>query len=662
MNILIPHTWLLEHLKTSAKPTDIQKYLSLCGPSVERIYEREGEPVYDIEVTTNRVDSFCVRGIAREATVILQQFGIPAKLKPLMIDEQKLEPINEAKQLPLPKIINDPALNKRTTCLVLKNIKRTPTPEWMAKRLRQIDMNVHDSAIDITNYVTHELGHPCHAFDYDKLMKTGREIQIVEAGVGEKFVTLDGEIFETVGGEVVFKNKAGKIIDLPSIKGTQNTSIDESTQNVLLLIESINADKVRFASMTHAIRTTAAQIMEKNVDANLAEIVLKKGAELYLNLCAAQIASPIYDDFPGQTLPQPIEVKKATIDQYLGLEIELDKISRILQNLGCQVTVNDSELLITPPTFRSDLQIPADIVEEIARIYGYHNLPSVVMATSIPLTKPVGMTFDLETKIKHYLADLGWQEVYTYSMVSKELAKQSGYELVDHLKIQNPLTDDKVYLRRSLIPSLVEVHQANPMAKILSVFEIANLYPPREGDIPLTGTHLTLVSNQSYRQVRGELEALLSKLYLANYSLQPIEVTTKQFAQEADIISHDQQLGSIGILKNQLVAVRLNMKQLLSVVRSNPSYQPIPKTAALIEDLTFTLPSVQIGQVINQISATNRLINKVELTDVYQQNYSFKITYLNRQTNLTNQDVEPIRKAVINMVKEKFQGKLVGKV
>jgi phenylalanyl-tRNA synthetase beta chain len=302
MNILIPHQWLLEHLDTKATPKKIQEILSLSGPSVEHIYRKQQEEVYDIEVTTNRVDSMSIRGIAREAAVILSQAGIPSQLKSLKLKNQK-ELIIQGESLPLPQINNNPEISKRVLCVILKNVKKTPTPNWMAKRLLQTDMNVHDSVIDITNYITHELGHPCHAFDYDKLMKSGGVINIVEAEKNEKFTTLDGLDFVTVGGEVVFKNAKNEIIDLPSIKGTANTSIDDNTTNVLLLLESIIAPKVRFASMTHAIRTTAAQLMEKNVDPNLAELVLLRGIELYQQLCKAQIGSQIFDDFPVKTVP-----------------------------------------------------------------------------------------------------------------------------------------------------------------------------------------------------------------------------------------------------------------------------------------------------------------------------------------------------------------------
>jgi phenylalanyl-tRNA synthetase beta chain len=325
MNILIPHKWLLEHLETDVTPEELQKTVSLSGPSIERIYDREGDKVYDIEVTTNRVDSMSIRGIARESAVILNQFGHKAKLKDLTSTEIKVD----GEILPLPKIVNDPKVSKRISCVILRDVKRTPTPKWMADRLLQTEVNVHDSVIDITNYITHELGHPCHAFDYDKVMKTGGEIIVTEADKGETFSTLDGNEFTTFGGEVVFKNGEGEIIDLPSIKGTANTSIDDSTKNVLLLLESIVATKVRFASMSHAIRTTAAQLMEKNVDPNLIPLTLEFGVKLYTQLCEAKVASKVYDDFPGEVNLKPVSLSLSNIENYLGLSLETKTIEKI---------------------------------------------------------------------------------------------------------------------------------------------------------------------------------------------------------------------------------------------------------------------------------------------------------------------------------------------
>ena len=664
MNILIPHKWLLEHLQTDATPQTIQKIISLSGPSVERIYEKQQDSVYDIEVTTNRVDSMSVRGIARECAVILNHAGIDAKLKHLQTQQQNS---SITQQLPLPKINNNPNLSKRLTCVILKDVKRAPTPDWMATRLQQIDMNVHDAVIDITNYVTHELGHPCHAFDYDKLMKTGGEINISEAKKGEQFTTLDGENFTTVGGEVVFKNGENQIIDLPSIKGTANTSVDDDTKNVLLLLESIKPEKVRFASMTHAIRTTAAQLMEKNVDPHLAEIVLKRGIDLYKEICDAKQASEIYDDFPGKQPLQSIEVKLETINNYLGIEISVDQIVSILKELECGIDLSAldprSSITVTPPTFRPDLQILADIVEEIARIYGYHNLPSVLIDTAIPLSKQQEVDFDIENKIKHFLSDIGWQELYTYSMVSEELALQSGYQLNDHVTIQNPLTDDRIYMRNSLIPSLNEMINNNPMEKEISIFEIANIYRKKGENLPDEIILLSMLSTKNYRQVKGDLESMLSKFFINEIEVDETQSNIPLLHQSGIIKTKQQELGTIGIMENERIAVTINISNLTKEAHKHPSYLSTPNTAQIIEDLTFTLPSKSvIGEVLQSMKVENPLIKNVSLKDVYQQNFTFTFTYQDETSNLSGQEIEPIRKALIQNIENKFGGNLVGKV
>ncbi len=655
MNILIPHTWLLEHLDTNATPEKIQEYVSLCGPSIERIYDKEGEKVYDIEVTTNRVDGMSIRGIAREVAVILQQFGIDAKLKPNNL--LKIAKPTTDTTLPLPKISNDPKLSKRLICIVLKGAKRNPTPDWMGKRLLQTDQNIHDSVIDITNYITHELGHPCHAFDYDKLMKTGGEINVVEAKKGETFKTLDGNEFTTVGGEVVFKNGKGEIIDLPSIKGTANTSIDDSTQNVLLLLESIKAEKVRFASMTHAIRTVAAQLMEKNVDPNLAKDVLVRGIQLYTELCDTTVASEIYDDFPGSEEPTPVKIKLQTIHEYLGIDIGIKTVISILEQLECKVETDKDDLTVHPPTFRPDLTIPADIVEEIARIYGYHKLPSVIMDTQIPTQRQVGVNFSIENRMKRFLASIGLQEIYSYSMVSEAIALQTDM-LENHLKLQNPLTDDRVFLRKSLIPSLSEILDQNSHVSELSVFEIANIYLPRKNNLPEETLRLSIVSTKPYREVRGIVENLLGQFFIKEIAVTQNTDTTGTIT----VINSGKvvKLGTIQIITNNRIAIELEFAKLLQIVKTHPTYQPIPKTAIVTEDLTFTLPKkIRVGEIMKLISESSTLITDVELKGIYNQNYSFAITYHDPKNNLASDDLKPVRKKIVQEL-EKQQGILVG--
>ncbi len=660
MNILIPHSWLLEHLETTAEPAKIQELLSLSGPSVERIYDKDGESVYDIEVTTNRVDSMSVRGIAREAAVILNQAGIVSRLKPL-----ELTTSTSAAQieLPLPRIENNPALCKRIMCVVLSTVAHTATPVEMGKRLVQIDQHIHDSVIDITNYITHELGHPCHAFDYDKIMNLGGVIRVVEATAGKEFTTLDGMTYKTVGGEVVFENEDGVIIDLPAIKGTANTAVDGTTKNVLFWIESIDHKKVRHGSMSHAIRTVAAQLNEKQVDPILAADVLARGIELYQELCQATVASAVYDDFPGKAQMPTVTTPKSIFMRYLGIELTPEKITGLLTQLGCTVTYDATteNFIITPPSFRPDIEIPADVVEEIARIYGYHNLPSTLMDTPIPTIKPATVNFSFEYACKRILADLGWQELYTYSLVSESVAKESGFSLEQHLKLQNPLTDDRVYLRRSLIPSLVEILEMNSEEKGLSIFEIANVYHPEATGLPQEDLHLTLVGQIPYREVRGVLEVLLGNFYCSNIEIVPQQASSTIGDVVYTVGSDKQILGTIQMLSKNRTAVDLLIARILPIIKTHPTYQALPKTAPVKEDLTFVLPEkTLVGPVISEIKATASLVEQVELVDQYKQNFSFTITYVDPEKPLSSVEVEPIRKQIVARVSEKCGGTLVG--
>ena len=659
MNILIPHKWLLEHLETKATPIEIQKYLSLCGPSVERIYDREDDQVYDIEVTTNRVDSMSVRGIAREAAVILTQFGIPAKLKPHDVLPITFEKKN-ATAVPLPTIINDDKLCRRIVCVVLSHVDRATTPDWMAQRLRQVELNVHDAVIDITNYITHELGHPCHAFDYDKIMNLGGTIIIKTATAGQNFTTLDGNQFTTLGGEVIFENDLGEVIDLPGIKGTLNTAIADDTKNVLFFIENTLPEKIRFGSMSHAIRTVAAQLNEKNVDPHLALPVLEGGTALFKSLTHARIASPLFDTFPGKRQLPKVQVSITHITDYLGIELPVNTVATILEQLGCQVSLRKGIFSVQPPTFRPDITIPADVIEEIARIYGYHNLPSVLMPTSIPLTKPAETNFTLEHRIKRFFAAISWQEVYTYSMVSEEVAAASGYALKDHLMIQNPLTDDRVYMRRSLLPSLAELVGQNTLYPELSVFEIAHVYHPKKSQLPEETLSLSMVSRRPLAAVKGDLEALLSTFYLN-------KVAYKQLGNhQAEISATSQagkttQLGNVTLLSRSLVAVEIPVSTLIAAAHSHPRYEPIPKTNAVYEDMTFTLPvHTEVGEVIATIRSSSPLVRKVEFVSRYQQNLSFHISYHDLEQQISEEKVSSLRQEITAVVQKLHKGTLVG--
>lgn len=668
MNILIPDTWLREHLVTKASKNEIQKYLSLSGPSVERIYDNE---TYDIEVTTNRVDSMSVRGIAREAATILKRAGIDAKLKEFKSTEISKHPY---KNLPLPEIVYETDSVHRVLAVVISDVKHLDSPEAMQKRLAIIGVNAHEALIDISNYITHELGHPCHVFDYDKIMNRGGKIIIKEASKGKKFVTLDEVEHQTLGGEIVFESVDGEIIDLPAIKGTLNTAVDKNTKNILFWIESLDAKKVRQASMSHAIRTVAAELNEKNVDPHLGKEVMEYGVQLFTKLCGGFVASELYDYFPNRKTLQSVKVKFSTIETYLGIKLPEKEIQAILEDLDCTVELQDNSVVVTPPTFRPDIQIAADVVEELARIYGYHNLPSKLMDGNLAINPDPDTNYQFESLIKHFLADIGWQEIYSYSLISEQQALDSGFKLVEHLKLANPLKEENTYLRRTLIPSLLEIIESNPTVKQMSVFELARVYHPRENDLPEQSLKLALLSNQNFRQVKGDLLNLLSRLYLFTNDQELIfsekihkEISVPIASQEADLFiksgKSKTKIGSLWLLENDLVALEMDLKKLFSFAKKYPNYKKIIKTAEIKEDLTFTLQqSTAVGDLLESFKKADERIKKVELLGIYERNYSFRFVYQDPSVNISNETIEPIRQKIVQIGKDEFKASLVGQI
>lgn len=659
MNILIPDKWLRQHLQTTATPNQVAEKLSLCGPSVERIIQDGNENIYDIEVTTNRVDSMSIRGIAREAAAILQQFGIAAQLLPL-----NLPPIATPQhELPLPQIINNADLCARILTVVLDNVHQSDLPTQLATNLTQAGHGTRGATIDITNYITHELGHPCHAFDYDKIMNLGGVIKVVTAEPGMKFTTLDKQTYKTVGGEVIFTNQNNEIIDLPGIIGTQNSSVDNSTKRVLLWIESILPEKIRFASMTHAIRTTAAQLNEKQIDPHLAMPVLQYGVQLYQEITGAQVASQVYDDFPGAKLNQQVITPLESIAIYLGKKLAPEHIAKLLTDLECEVIIDKENILVTPPTFRPDINISQDVIEEIARLYGYHNLGSNLMTGEIPTNYP-NSNFSLEDKIKLRLASWGWQEMYTYSMVSAEVAQASGLDLNSHLAISNPLTADRVYLRQTLLPSLLEAIEQNKQHQDLSLFEIAHTYIPQHNDLPLQEPQLALATKKPYQEFINSLTNLMKTLFIEHIEIK-VAAPLASYQQGGEIwagkTNELQKIGWLGIASGNIVVAEINLTLLLQLASTYPRLAKKANTAIIKEDFTFTLPNeVLIGDVLTTLANCTPHIIQVELIAQYQRNFTFSIAWQDPHQNLSDEQIKPWRTQLITAVEKQHNAQLVG--
>ncbi len=641
MDIIISDSWLREYLDTKATPRDIAEYVSLCGPSIEQIEEKNGYTLYHIEITTNRIDCASVYGFAREAAAILPRFKVAAKLKPLSPNVN----IKTVGNLPF-NIVNNNKLVKRTLGVVLTNIKNWKTPAWMQKRLTSCGVRSLNAVVDITNYVMLETGHPTHAFDYDKIKN--KKFIVRESKRGEKVTSFDGKTYKLFGGDIVFDDGDGEIIDLPGIIGTKNSAVDKNTKRVFFFIDNNNPSRIRKTSMSLAIRTMAASINEKGVDPELGRTAILRGIELYQKVCGADVASRIFDDYTNHYKEKVIKTSKLFIDKNLGVTIPKDDIEKYLSSLQFKPKWSKDTLSVIVPSFRSDdINIPEDLIEEIARIYGYHNLPSKLMGGNLP--DPLYKTpFAFEWKIKNILKALGGVETYTLSLVPGKYVKS-----VNALNLKNPLGSETEYLRTDLSHSLIEAAINNiGNYEQLFIYEMANVYLPNLNSLPEEKMVLGMCfDGYKFSEVKGVLEALLSDEQKINFN---IVKTTESYSFNIEVESSS--LGYLKMLDDGMIVSEIDLKGMLSFAKEYESFKTIPTHPPQIENFTVKIPEgTEVGGIIESIKSVSNLVTEIKLSDIYKDAYTFKISYQHPEKTLNDKEVEKIRIKIQNRLKEKFK-------
>lgn len=646
MDIKILDSWLKDYLEINTTSQKIAECLSLSGPSVEKVEKVGDDSVYNFEVTTNRVDTASVYGIAREAAAILPRFKIPAKLKPVRTDEE----IPFSNNVSYLEANVDKNLCPRFAAILIKNVKIDHSPDWMTKRLEASGVRAINNIVDISNYIMLALGQPVHTFDYDKI--TGAKMVLRQSHKGEKITTLDGKEFTLAGGDIVIEDGEGRLIDLAGIMGGALSMVDENTKNVLLFVQTYNPANIRKTSMALAQRTQAATIFEKGIDPELVTPAIYMGIKFFKDICKGEPAGQILNIYPTPFKPKTISLNYSEITKRVGLVIPKGEITEILRSLRFEVLWKKNVLSVSVPSFRtSDIATGEDIIEEIARIFGYHNLPSQLMTGEIP-AEPRDRRFIFEDRIKDLLSGWGGIEVYTLSLVSKEMTPAKA------LKLKNPLGAETEFLRISLMPSLIAAAGENiGINEKFHLFEMANIYLPKVGDLPQEKMILAgIFSGYEYRAAKGIVEALLIKLNIKAEFLST-ELAEFSASKSAVIKSWQKDIGIIGLTDNNLIYYEFSLEGLFSLADKNVSYKEISKFPSQIEDITFTLPEkTKIGDVIGSVLIKNKTIESFELTDTYESSYTFRVHYHSDEKTLTDKDVEEVRKQITALIKAKFGG------
>jgi len=670
MNILISDSWLREFIETKATPEQIRESLSLCSQSVEKITKVGRDFVYDIEITTNRPDCLSVYGLARELAAILPRVGFQAKLKGVPVAT-----LNKVtRSLPLQVKINNQNLCPRFTSLIFDNVQIKPSPDLVAKRIENSGIRSLNNVIDISNYLMLELGQPMHTFDYDKI--SGAKMILREAREGEEIETLDGQKRPLPEGTIVIEDGKGRVIDLCGIMGGKNSEVDESTKRVLLFVQTYDPVRIRRTCQALSFRTEAASRFEKGVDPEGVGLAMKRATLLFKEWCGARVASHLTDIYPHPPKEKKISFSQEKLNSMVGVEIKISVVKEILENLGFTTKAKTKNTLkVTVPHWRADdIDIPEDLVEEVARIYGYHNLPNALPPlTSLNQTKnPV---FAWEDKIKNALKFWGFTETLTYSLVSQEMLLMADLKTKDHLKIANPLTKTLVYLRTTLIPSLLQILANNATEESIKIFEMANIYPPQGKDqLPDERMKLSIAaSGEQFFQLKGIAEALLPELGIADYEFSEANISLPMLdkTKVTQILVNGQSVGVLGGI-NQEILDRFGIKSLVTVLdlelgpllksaSGHKKYLPASKYPPIIEDLSFEFPArTLVGPVIQSVKEVSSLIKKVDLIDSYENTRTFRIAYQSLDKNLTDKEIKPLREKIIKRLSARFQAQVKG--
>jgi phenylalanyl-tRNA synthetase beta chain len=443
----------------------------------------------------------------------------------------------------------------------------------------------------------------------------------------------------------VIEDGGGKLIDLAGVMGGNLSAVDASTKNVLLFVQTYNPINIRKTSMSLAQRTLAATIFEKGTDPELVTQGILMGIKLFSDIAKGTAEKGILDIYPNPYKAKKVATDLNFIETRLGVSISKKEISETLNALEFETKWSGDKLDVWVSSFRArDFETEEDVLEEIARIYGYHNLPSKLMEGPIPEEAPLKQ-FTFEKKVKDILAGWGGVEVYTLSLVSDKRG----------LKLKNPLGSDTEYLRTSLMPSLINAAKTNiGTFEKFHLFEMANIYLPRKNDLPEERLILAgIFEGYGFRNAKGIIEAFLTKLRIEK---ELVAEETEGFSAGKSLVIKD--LGKFGIVENSnLIYYEVEVSKLFDLASENIIYKEIPKYPAQVEDITLAFPEkTKIGDVKTSIASSDTRVGEIEYVGDFKGNHTFHIKYQDPNKTLTNDDVQTIRNKILQRVKEKFGG------
>ena len=627
------------------------------------------DTIVDFEITNNRPDCYSIIGLARESAAA---FGMQMRHHEPVVNGSDAGSMYEMLDVEVPAT----ELCNRYTSRMVKNVKIAPSPKWLRQRLRANGVRPINNIVDITNYVMLEYGQPMHAFDY-RYVGSGK-IVVREAEEGETLTTLDGNVRNLKPGMLVIADE-NKPIGLAGIMGGENSEILDDTTTVVFESANFNGTSIRQTALALGMRTESSGKFEKNLDPMMTLPAVQRACELVELLGAGDVMDGTIDIINYVPQPHTVALEPEKINRLLGTDISKEDMVKYLNLL--EIEVEGDNILV--PSFRPDLNLMADIAEEVGRSYGYNEIKTTAFKTST--TGGYSPYMMAESKAGQLSRSLGYSEIITYSFVSPTIFDQirlgADSPLRNTLKIQNPLGEDTSIMRTIAVPSMLDILSRNNAYhnKTAKLYELAKIYLPVEGQVlpeePKMLVLGTYGAGESFFTLKGELEAIFAGLRMPKASYTAVKDNPTYHPGRCALVTmNGVELGYMGqihplVAKNygldcEVYCAELNFNKMFELQLPEPTYVPLPKYPSVSRDLSLICDeAVTVAQIEDVITAAaGKLLRGVKLFDIYRgtgvpegkKSMAFSLELRADDRTLTDVDSQNVVDKVLTALKEKL--------
>jgi len=651
-----------------------------------------GDTILDVELTPNLAHALSITGIAREVAALTgQEMRLPAPVEVATGAPAQSQATVE---------IADPDLCPRYIAAIIRDVRIGPSPAWMQRRLALAGMRPINNVVDITNYVMLELGQPLHAFDLDLLRpKTPGGLPAIivrRARPGEEMITLDG-VERTLDGQMLLITDGGGPVAIAGVMGGLESEVTDQTRHILLEAANFDYLSVRRTSQLLKLTSEAAQRFGRGLDPELPALGTVRALELMREYAPGTVASGLIDVYPSPAQLPVIDLGPAEVERLLGVALSPQRIQTILESLGFGVLATERATLAeTVPTHRRDVRLPADLVEEVGRIYGYDNLPQTLLSEELP-PQSLNMPQILEQRTRDILVGCGLQEIITYSLTNLESISHltpgaPPPDAAAYVRIANPLSQERNVMRQTLQNAMLETLASSlRVAERALLFEVARVYLPQPGQllpaeprrlaIGLAGPRWPRVWGCDPQEpldlfdLKGVVETLLDRLGVAGVAYEPIERPTFQPGRAAQVRVGEQVLGVLGevhpavreafdLPPTRAPLAELDLEAIIVLASAIRQMGPISRFPAVTQDLAVIVdqdvPAARVLELIRQ--GGGEILRRAVLFDVYRGSQippgkvslAYALTYQALDRTLTDEEVAQVRGRIVRALEHKL--------